>query len=68
MLECGLWRALEAGDGKIYAVVTDIGNDIGYGVQPAVLVGWVTECLDRLQAFDAKVAVVLPPVASPWFP
>jgi hypothetical protein len=70
ILECGLWPALAAAPaGRTYALVSDVGNDLAYGVAPATLGGWVTACLDRLG--EASVILVRLPAASlaripPW--
>lgn len=35
-----------------FALITDIGNDVMYGVQPATIIGWVEQCIDRLIALS----------------
>lgn len=63
ILECDLWAALAAAPpAPTYALVTDIGNDLAYGVAPAVLAGWVAACLERLDG--ATVAMTRLPAAS----
>jgi Fe2+ transport system protein FeoA len=63
--ECGLWERLTAVPVKrTVALVTDVGNDIAYGVDPATIAGWVEECLMRLRAVDAEIAMTLLPMAS----
>lgn len=65
ILDCGLWRALEAGSGApTYAVVTDVGNDIGYGVPAETLAGWVEETLERLASRGATTVLTLLPQES----
>ncbi len=66
MLESGLWAALYSGEGPVRAVLTDVGNDIGYCVGAERLAGWVEECVRRLTALsdDSRLAMTLPPVAS----
>jgi len=72
ILGCGLWPAArQAAGGQTYALVTDIGNDLAYGVPPAQLAGWVTACLDQLREMGAAIVVTLLPVQSlarltPW--
>jgi len=63
---CGLWDALAARSehSRTYALVTDIGNDVGYGAQPAEIAGWVETCLERLAALGARTAMTLLPLAS----
>lgn len=69
---CGLWRAL---DGRpplpTFALLTDVGNDLVYGVEPARIAGWVEACLDRLAGLGAEPVLSLIPLArlerlSPW--
>ena len=59
--------------GKIYkiapklpttALVTDIGNDLLYGVTPDRLLEWVERCLDRLADAGAATIVTQLPVGS----
>jgi hypothetical protein len=62
--ECGLWPALQPGSGPVHALITDVGNDVIYGVPVSTIVAWVSACIDRLHAAGAKVVVTLPPIAS----
>lgn len=63
ILECDIWRALAAAPAAAtYALVTDIGNDIAYGVPPGTLGAWVTACLERLDG--AKVVLMRLPAVS----
>jgi len=78
ILWCGLWRALEregvgraetgaAGSGAgrpVHALVTDIGNDLLYGFSITQLTAWVDECLARLAARGATIAITRLPVQS----
>ncbi len=66
MLDCGVWTALESADGPVRAMLTDIGNDIGYCVGAERLAGWVEECVRRLTALsdDSRLVMALPPVES----
>ncbi len=69
--ECGLWSALRRGSGPTFALITDIGNDVIYGVPVETIVHWVTECVDRLCENSSATVVTLPPMASletltPW--
>ncbi len=58
ILECGLWRVLEERPPRpTRALITDVGNDIAYGVDADRILGWVEECLQRLRAVDAEVVV-----------
>ena len=51
---CGLWERLDAGSGRLDALVTDVGNDVAYGVAPEVVGSWVATALDRLEAAGAR--------------
>ena len=69
--ECGLWPALRPSAGPTYALVTDIGNDIAYGHDPATIEGWVDRCLDRLAARGASIVMTRLPAdpirrLRPW--
>ncbi|MEN1681647.1 MAG: hypothetical protein AAGJ46_18855 [Planctomycetota bacterium] len=58
ILQCGLWEALaEREPLPTTALLTDIGNDLFYRVEPEILAGWVAECVDRLADAGADVAV-----------
>jgi hypothetical protein len=64
ILESGIWPALDctaesefAPRRPTYAVLTDLGNDIGYGVRPETLLGWTEECIHRLRAMDAQIVL-----------
>lgn len=47
--QCGLWNAAAARPAcGTSAVLTDIGNDLLYGAEPAQLAQWIDECLGRL--------------------
>jgi hypothetical protein len=48
--ECGLWRALPAtpSGGSGLALLTDVGNDLVYGVSADETSDWVEACLNRL--------------------
>lgn len=72
ILECGLWDAVSARPAPTtLALVTDIGNDVGYGVDVPTIAGWVEQCLDRLAAAGARTVMTRLPVESlrrlsPW--
>jgi hypothetical protein len=46
------------------ALVTDIGNDLGYGESPETIAGWVETCLDRLAGRGAVTVCTLLPLCS----
>lgn len=65
ILPCGLWQALaEREPAASQALVTDIGNDIFYGVPVARIAGWVGECIDRLQVARAEVIITGLPICN----
>jgi hypothetical protein len=64
ILECGLWRALDQEPAPTRALVTDVGNDILYGHDVRRILGWVEECVARLQAVSAEVAITDLPLAG----
>lgn len=59
---CGIWEAvardIEGRGGPTRALVTDVGNDLGYGVDAGAVLGWVGEVLDRLGALGAERTLV----------
>lgn len=64
--DCRLWEDLDrvpAAD-STRALVTDIGNDILFGAEVERVLGWVRECLDRLQAQGARTVMTSLPMAS----
>ncbi len=57
------WNALEQRPQlPVVAVLTDIGNDLIYGVMPATLSRWVETCVKRLRDLDASVAITALPL------
>jgi hypothetical protein len=62
---CALWHELDARPTlPTTALVTDVGNDLLYGVTPSRLIEWVELCLDRLAAAGAKTTITELPLAS----
>ena len=65
ILHCGIWKALdERPRSPTSAVVTDIGNDILYGVPPEQIARWIEQCLDRLLGYDARIVMTLLPIKN----
>lgn len=65
ILPCGLWQALEQRPRlPAVAVVTDIGNDLLYGVPAARVLQWVGEVTARLETTCQRVVVTQLPLAS----
>ena len=63
--ECGLWEALPTGcDRPMYALLTDVGNDIAFGHDLQAIGNWVERCVDRLLKIDARIVMTLLPTAS----
>ena len=62
---CALWQDLHSREKlPTTALITDIGNDILYGVTPDQLLNWVEQCLDRLADAGATTVVTQMPVGS----
>jgi hypothetical protein len=58
---CGLWEELRSRPLlPTLAVVTDVGNDLVYGVPVEEIAGWVEACLDRLVPETEIVMTLLP--------
>jgi hypothetical protein len=62
---CALWRDLEHRAAlPTAALMTDIGNDLLYGVPPKQILKWVAQCLDRLAAAGASTIITQLPLSS----
>src|SRR5215212_11255282 len=62
---CALWRDLQTRPSlPTAALVTDIGNDMLYGVSSDQLLDWVERCLDRLDEVGAATIVTQLPTES----
>ena len=65
ILQCGLWEDLEQRPPMpTAALVTDIGNDIMYGRDVAVILPWVQTCLERLHTAADRLVITRLPLAS----
>lgn len=66
LLDAGLWRALDddARPDASYALVTDIGNDLMYEVEPKIICRWVEKILSRCQSVARRVVVTELPLES----
>jgi hypothetical protein len=62
---CALWQDLQTRPTMpTAALITDIGNDLLYGVAVEQLVEWVSQCIDRTLEAGAEVIVTQLPIAS----
>ena len=62
---CALWQDLQNRPAMpTTAFVTDIGNDLLFGVAPDRLLKWVASCLDRLAEHGAEVTVTQLPIEN----
>lgn len=65
---CQLWETLESqpttSTAQVRALITDVGNDLLYGVEADQVSAWIESCLQRLQRLDARIVVTSLPVAS----
>jgi hypothetical protein len=63
--ESGLWQDLAAkAPLPLYALITDIGNDIVYGVPVERILDWVSCCFDRLERREARIIATELPLAT----
>jgi hypothetical protein len=62
---CALWQDLQNRPSlPTAALITDIGNDMLYGISPDQIVDWVDRCLDRLAKVGAATIVTQLPSDS----
>ncbi|MEM9553949.1 MAG: hypothetical protein AAGC60_06805 [Acidobacteriota bacterium] len=47
ILDSDVWRRLEARGGPTHLLLTDVGNDLAYGVEPETVAAWIERCLAR---------------------
>lgn len=65
IVTCGLWKDLERRPPlTTAALVTDVGNDLGYGEMPETVARWVEICLLRLGRQDLGTVCTLLPLCS----
>jgi len=68
LLRCGIWDALPSFPDTVApcALVTDLGNDLVYGCEPAEVVAAVEESVQRLRSWNPRCRIVLtgPPVET----
>jgi hypothetical protein len=64
ILDCGLWSALDAQPpARTLALVTDVGNDILYEVDPERILDWIEEAVARVRRHADEVAIAGLPLA-----
>jgi len=62
---CGLWRQLDSMTARpTVALLTDIGNDILYGLPPEQILRSVAWCIGQLQKHSAQIVVTNLPIES----
>lgn len=60
---CGVWRALEERPPlRTLGLVTDVGNDLVYGVPVERIAAWIETCLDRLGRHQSEIVLTLLPL------
>lgn len=65
IVECGLWRQLDTmRPCSTVALLTDIGNDILFGLAPELILRRVEWCIEQLQVQSAQIVVTNLPMAS----
>ena len=63
--QCELWAALPGlTPAPTVALITDVGNDLLYNVEPHSLVDWVSDCCDQLAAVGAEIVLTELPIAN----
>lgn len=66
IIHCGLWQALsQQTETPTAALITDIGNDILYGVEVPQILDWVHTVVDRLRQAQARICLTLLPPIEP---
>ncbi|MGH8583446.1 MAG: hypothetical protein ACREWG_11815 [Gammaproteobacteria bacterium] len=61
--QCGLWDDLRKGPRlPTFALITDLGNDIVYGIAPEEILGWVRCCVECLAEHHARILVTRVPL------
>ena len=70
--DCRLWKVLASKSPlPTTAVVTDVGNDVMYGVPTDTVLLHIRRCLERLQRHEARIVITRLPLAAvsrlkPW--
>ena len=65
IFSCEIWRAIEeAKSAPTSALITDIGNDLGYEVPVETILRWVEACVERLIRQRAEIVICDLPMDS----
>ncbi len=66
ILECGLWESLDQfrESSTFHAIVTDVGNDLLYGVDASQTMSWVNKAVERLAPLTQHPVVTGLPIDS----
>ncbi len=65
ILDSELWAHLAAAPaGPTYAMITDVGNDVAYCVDPETIARWLATAVARLRAHDARIVMTALPLES----
>jgi hypothetical protein len=62
ILQCALWERLSEREAPTAALLTDVGNDLLYGVAPSEILSWVEECLARLRPICERITIAQLPI------
>ena len=63
ILQSGLWRTLDSlSPATSRGLVTDVGNDVIYEVPAPLILEWVEDAVDRLQAYTTDIVLTDLPV------
>ena len=63
ILHSGLWRTLDSlSPATSRGLVTDVGNDVIYEVRAPLILEWVGDAIDRLQAYTSDIVLTDLPV------
>jgi hypothetical protein len=66
IIHCSLWESLSMqAPIPTFALITDVGNDILYGVEVPQIVDWVKRTIERLQRVQAQISMTLLPPIDP---
>lgn len=65
IVDCALWETLPSrSPATTAALVTDVGNDLLYGVEVRQIIAWVQTCLERLANNHARTIVTELPIEN----